>query len=122
MSLVDPLDSIAEEASAPEVPVEGEAQAPQIGERVLELFKPCPEDPLSKTGMLASGINGFLARRSDLKPEEVTVGENVAHCVDHLFPGGGMTGWPPIVNLALSVLDYRAKAKRNPDNGKLVRP
>lgn len=123
----DPLASIAEESQSltgvgEDGEAIGEAQGPGVGDRVLELFKPCPEDPLSKAGMLSRGINGFLARRADLKPEEITVGENVVHCIDHLFPGGGMGGWPPIVNLALSVMDYRGKVKRNPDNGKLVRP
>jgi len=122
----DPLESINAEAEAgtPAMGPEGEVMdaGPSAGDRLIELFKPCPEDPLTKKGLVSQSVNGWLAKRSGVPVEEITVGENLAHCIDHLFPGTGMAGYPPIVGLARSIVAFRDAAHKNPDNGKLVRP
>lgn len=123
----DPEASIAAEAEAgtqvaPDGALVESPQGPSFGDRALELFKPCPEDPLTKTGGLSGFVNGALAKRSGVPLDQIHVGQNVAHCIDHLWPGGG-SGWPPIVNLALSIMEYRAAAaKLHPDTPPLVRP
>lgn len=122
----DPLASIAAEAeTGGSIGSEGELQeapqGPSIGDRVIELIKPCPEDPLTKKGFISQGVNGWLSRRSGVPSERIQVGENLAHCIDHLFPGGG-SGLPPILGLAKSLLEFRAESQKHPDNGKLVRP
>lgn len=121
----DPMASIAEEAaSGATVTPDGEMdlapEGPSVGDRVIELFRPCPEDPLSKKGFVSQTINGVLAKRSGVPVEQIEVGENVAHCVDHLFPGSA-SGLPPILNLVKSVIAYRDAARKHPDNGNLVR-
>lgn len=126
--MTDPLESIAHEAEAGSVPINEsgeaipEAEAPGLADRVVDLFKPCPDDPATYAGGLSRFVNGALSKRSGVPASDIKVGENLAHCIEHVFPGGGSTGWPPILNLALSVLDYRAQANKHPDNGKLVRP
>ena len=126
--MTDPLDSIAEEAAgnAPVAPdgslePEAEPQGPTIKDRAIELFLPCPEDPMDSAGEISRWVNDRLAQRSGLESSKIQVGENLAHCVNHLFPGDGTQGWPPIVNLARSIMAYRDLAHRNPDNGNLVR-
>ena len=113
----DPMESIAEEAKAGGTTAEGEVvpQGPSFGERFGTLFLPCPEDPLAHAGGVSRFINGRLSERSGVEAAEIHVGENVAHCVDHLFPGSGTLGMPPIVNLARSVMAYRDKASKNSD-------
>lgn len=122
--MTDPLQSIAAEAeSGATVTPTGEAEVaerPGIGDRVMEVFRPCPEDPLTKAGFISQTVNNWLHRRSGVPMEKIQVGENLAHCIDHLFPGGA-GGLPPILGLAKSVLEYRYEANKNPDNGKLVR-
>lgn len=127
--MTDPEASIAAEAEAgaaitPDGNVAPEGmEAPGWQARAIELFKPCPEDPLTKAGLVSNLINGFLAKRSGVPEAEIEVGQNVAHCIDHVFPGGlGSAGMPPIVGLGVSVLKYKAAANKHPDNGKLVRP
>lgn len=120
----DPLASIAAEAEGGTQPVlEGEVQeeGPSLGDRLVELFLPCPDDPLASRGEISQWVNRRLAARVGATPEQVTVGENLAHCFNHLFPGSGSAGWPPIVNLARSVLAYRDLAHKDPDKGELVR-
>lgn len=125
----DPEASIAAEAEAGvAITPDGEVapdgmEAPGWQERAIELFKPCPEDATTKKGLVSQAVNGFLAKRSGVPVEEIDVGENLAHCIDHVFPGGlGSAGMPPIVGLGISVMKYRAAANKHPDNGKLVRP
>lgn len=124
--MVDPMASIAEEAEsgaaiAPDGAEVDAPQGPTFGEKVVELFMPCPEDPLAAVGGISRFVNSRLATRSGVPVEQIQVGENLAHCINHLFPGGGSMGWPPIVNLARSVLAYRDAANKHPDNGDLVR-
>lgn len=123
--MTDPFESMQAEVQngavvTPEGGVE-EPQGPGLKDRVVELFLPCPEDPLAAKGGISQWINGRLAARSGVPVEKIQVGENVAHCINHLFPGGGSVGWPPIVNLARSILAYRDEAHKNPDNGPVVR-
>lgn len=122
--MVDPLESIAAEAETGATPTPDggglEPRPPTVGDRVLELFKPCPENALEKKGFISHTVNGYLAKRTGVPEERITVGENLAHCVDHLFPGGS-SGLPPILGLAKSLLELRTEVRKIPDNGPTVR-
>ena len=108
----NPLESIqaeAETGATPQPDGSLEPQGPTIGERVFELFKPCPEDPLASAGFISQLVNAGLSKRSGVPTEAIEVGENLAHCINHLFPGSA-SGLPPILNLAKSYMDYRREA------------
>lgn len=108
----DPIASIAADEGAPVQTPEGEVvhEQPTFLTNLTSVFLPCSEDPLSYGGIVANFVNQKLGERSGVSPSEIFVGQNASHCLNHLFPGSGSLGWPPIVNLIRSYVDYREKA------------
>lgn len=109
--LTDPVKSILEDKGTPILEAAG--VAPDAGsvwrQRFWSLILPCSENPLAAKGIVSNNVNNLLSKKSGVEPGKITVGENLAHCINHLLPGVGGAGMPPIVSLGLSWMDFQKR-------------